>query len=48
MVPKSYKFGVLYCKSGQKTEDEMFNNGKTIQKIITYLIIIYSGRLSKF
>lgn len=23
-----YKFGVLYCKSGQKTEEEMFGNGK--------------------
>ena len=22
-----YKFGVLYCKDGQKTEEEMYNNG---------------------
>ncbi|KAI8813022.1 signal-induced proliferation-associated 1 like 3, partial [Cladochytrium replicatum] len=25
-VTKRYKFGILYCKSGQTTEDEMFGN----------------------
>jgi hypothetical protein len=23
----SYKFGVLYCRQGQTTEEEMYNNG---------------------
>lgn len=26
MLVKHYSFGVLYCKSGQKTEDEIFSN----------------------
>ena len=26
-----YKIGVLYCKKGQTTEEEMYNNGKTTQ-----------------
>lgn len=26
MVIKHYSFGVLYCKSGQKEEDEYFSN----------------------
>jgi len=26
LVPSAYKFGVLYCKDGQKTEEEMFSN----------------------
>ncbi len=26
-VFKSYKFGVLYCKEGQSTEEEIFGNG---------------------
>jgi len=25
-VYKSYKVGVLYCKAGQTTEDDMYNN----------------------
>lgn len=28
-VIKRYKIGVLYCKEGQTSEDEMFCNGKT-------------------
>ena len=26
-----YKIGVLYCKKGQTTEEEMYNNGETTQ-----------------
>jgi hypothetical protein len=26
-VFKSYKFGILYCKEGQSTEEEIFGNG---------------------
>ena len=26
MLVKHYSFGVLYCKSGQKTEEEIFSN----------------------
>ncbi len=29
----NFKFGVLYAKAGQKTDNEMFSNGK---KIIGY------------
>ncbi len=29
----NFKFGVLYAKAGQKTDNEMFSNGK---KIIVY------------
>lgn len=29
MLVKHYSFGVLYCKSGQKTEDEIFSNTET-------------------
>ena len=27
---RNYKFGVLYCKEGQTTEDEWFGNGKML------------------
>jgi len=27
LLVKSYKFGVVYCKEGQTTDDEMLNNG---------------------
>ena len=26
----NFKFGVLYAKAGQKTDDEMFSNGKDL------------------
>jgi hypothetical protein len=26
-MARGYKFGVIYCKSGQQTDDEMFGNG---------------------
>ena len=26
-IQRNFKFGVLYCKPGQKTEDEMYANG---------------------
>lgn len=28
LLVKSYKFGVVYCKEGQTTDDEMLNNGE--------------------
>ena len=31
----NFKFGVLYAKSGQKTDDEMFSNGKMILYMVT-------------
>ncbi len=27
LLVKGYKFGILYCRGGQKNEDEMFGNG---------------------
>ena len=27
-VSKKYKVGILYCRAGQTTEEEMYNNGK--------------------
>jgi hypothetical protein len=27
-LQRNFKFGVLYCRPGQKTEDEMYANGK--------------------
>mgnify|MGYP006940063422 CR=1 FL=1 len=30
---KKYKFGILYCKSNQKKEEEMFGNGNFNIKI---------------
>lgn len=27
LVPSAYKFGILYCKDDQTTEEEMFSNG---------------------
>lgn len=32
-----YKVGVLYCKAGQSTEEQMYNNGES------YCNIIYFG-----
>jgi hypothetical protein len=29
-LQRNFKFGVLYCKAGQKTEDEMYANGTTL------------------
>lgn len=26
----TYKVGIMYCKAGQTTEEEMYNNGKLI------------------
>ena len=26
----TYKIGLVYCKAGQKTEEEMYNNGELI------------------
>ena len=26
----NFKFGLLYAKAGQKTDDEMFSNGKKV------------------
>ncbi len=26
-LQRNFKFGVLYCRPGQKTEDEMYANG---------------------
>lgn len=26
----NFKFGVLYCKEGQTSDEEMYNNGKNI------------------
>lgn len=26
----NFKFGLLYAKAGQKTDDEMFSNGKMV------------------
>ncbi len=28
MIQRNYKFGVLFCKEDQVTEDQMYNNGK--------------------
>src|SRR5689334_17455897 len=28
LISSVYKFGVLYCKENQTTENEMFNNGR--------------------
>ena len=30
MITDHYKFGVLFCKENQTTEDEMYNNGAVI------------------
>jgi hypothetical protein len=27
-VTRQHKIGILYCKAGQSTEEEMYNNGK--------------------
>lgn len=27
LITTKYKFGVLYARAGQTTEDEMYNNG---------------------
>lgn len=35
---RNFKFGVLYCKPGQKTEDEMYANGTYISISLTGLI----------
>lgn len=31
----NFKFGVLYAKAGQKTDDEMFSNGENILYMVT-------------
>ena len=28
----TYKIGLVYCKAGQKTEEEMYNNGESLTK----------------
>jgi hypothetical protein len=30
LVPTSYKFGVLYCRDHQTSENEMFSNGDSV------------------
>lgn len=40
-VFKSYKFGILYCKEGQSTEEEIFGNGMNKWIIIiNWLLLI--------
>lgn len=33
----NFKFGVLYAKDGQLTDDEMFSNGE----VFTFLIVLF-------
>ena len=35
----NFKFGVLYAKNGQKSDDEMFSNGKLFSELRTNLKI---------
>ena len=37
----NFKFGVLYAKAGQRTDDEMFSNGN--ERTYTVMIICNSG-----
>ena len=36
----NFKFGVLYAKAGQKTDDEMFSNGKAQPYLLMIVIAI--------
>ena len=33
----NFKFGVLYAKAGQKTDDEMFSNGENTLYMVTII-----------
>lgn len=36
----SYKIGIMYCKSGQSTEEEMYNNEHSSTAFIEFLDLI--------
>lgn len=36
-MTNQYKVGVLYCKAGQSTEEEMYNNRKYSSLIMTVI-----------
>ena len=36
IVTNQYKVGVLYCKEGQSTEEEMYNNRKLNHQLSVY------------
>ena len=29
-ISKTYKFGIMYCRAGQSSEEDMYNNGTFI------------------
>jgi len=35
----NFKFGVLYAKAGQKSDDEMFSNGR--ERSCGYVLVLY-------
>ena len=38
-ITKTYKIGIMYCKAGQATEEEMYNNGeKNLVKVLNLKI----------
>ena len=38
----NFKFGLLYAKAGQRTDDEMFSNGKKILKVVMIFVSMTS------
>ncbi len=53
-VTKQYKFGILYRKLDQNTEEELFGNGKNLTVVeigtisrITLMLLIYSSHFIK-
>lgn len=48
----NFKFGVLYAKAGQKTDDEMFSNGEltpyVVKMVPLCLLISFYGILLVF
>ena len=42
-MTNQYKVGVLYCKEGQSTEEEMYNNRKLNHQLSVYFWAMHLG-----